>query len=83
MTSLLLLQILLELFRLLVTDFNGSDVVIGFLEFDRSVPNVLAYDHLLAYPNSYLRTDIPSISFQAFRKSSGSEKATKPNFAWQ
>ncbi len=79
-----LLQGLFELLSFAMSNFNRADgVVIGFLEFDRSVPNVLAYDHLLAYPNSYLRTDIPSISFQAFKKSSGSENATNPYFAYR
>ena len=58
--------------------------IIRLLQFNRSITNVLAYNtEAVSRGSSDRRKYPPSISFQAFKKSSGSEKATKPNFAYK
>jgi hypothetical protein len=65
-----------------MTDLDGTDgVIVGLFQFDGSVANIFAYGVVFNNLNEHGQSDIPSISFQALRKSSGSENATKPYFA--
>lgn len=79
----ILLQLLLKLLRLTVADLYRVDRVVCLFQLDRTVSNILDCGISTTcgkYVNSR-KQRLPSISFQAFRKSSGSEKATNPNFA--
>ena len=66
----------------MLAQINSSNIGIGLLEPDGSIAYIFTYQgmsELNTGPGHYYS---PSISFQAFKKSSGSENATKPNFAW-
>ena len=78
------LQLLFEHLRLAVADLNRADGVVRLLEPDRTVPNVLTCGRRQKKVSGRRSIrSLPSISFQAFRKSSGSEKAMKPYLAFQ
>ena len=78
-----LLELLLQLLRLAMTDLDRVDSIISLLQLDGTVTNILAYMHHETGDSGTTGIyDIPSISFHAFRKSSGSENATNPYFAW-
>lgn len=78
-----LLQLLLQLLGLPMTNLYRIDSVVRLLQLDGAVTDVLACrDELGSMRSEHFVYCVPSISFQAFRKSSGSENATKPNFAY-
>lgn len=76
-----LLEVLLELFSLLVPNIDRANAVICLFQLNRTIANVLAYIKVERKKGKNILINVPSISFQAFKKSSGSENATNPNFA--
>ena len=77
-----LLQLLLELLRFPMSYLYGSDRrLISFLEFHGAVTNIFPYTRVSEKSYNPQERYTPSISFQALKKSSGSEKATKPYLA--
>ena len=76
-----LLQLLLELPGLAMTDRYRVNRIICFLELDGPVTHVLACGEDVSRRTRANQGNAPSISFHAFRKSSGSEKATNPYLA--
>jgi hypothetical protein len=66
-----------------MADLDRTDsAVVCLLELDGAVPDVFSYTLKCEHkPNGESSGCLPSISFQAFKKSSGSEKATNPYLA--
>ena len=48
----ILLEILLQLLRLLVTNFYRSDAVVCFLELDRAITDIFAWEISQLWPTS-------------------------------
>jgi hypothetical protein len=68
-----------------MADLDRTDsAVVRFLQLDRAVTDVFAYmQRGEEKADSEYVSCLPSISFQAFKKSSGSENATKPYLAFK
>ena len=75
-----LFEILFQLFRFSVSNLNWAYCrIICLLQFDRPISDVFAWATLDVVTEH--STVVPSISFHALRKSSGSENATNPYLA--
>ena len=91
----LLLQVSLQLPSFTMANLYGPyGGIISFLELDRPIAYIFAYvkastpngNVTSAHADRQIHSNggligLPSISFQAFKKSSGSENATNPYFA--
>jgi hypothetical protein len=79
----ILLQVFLELSGLSVANLYRPDSsIVRLLKLDRTVTYIFTWNmYVSGSAVAGTKEASPSISFQALRKSSGSEKATKPYFA--
>lgn len=74
------LAFLVQLHCLSMPDLNRTYCSVRLFQTDRSITNILACETCQTVVTK--KEYVPSISFQAFKKSSGSENATNPYFAF-